>query len=158
MLFRSRTPAIKVGILGPAEKGAPGSAEAEREELALRDVAERVRDDLLALPAVSAANIGGAKSYEITVEISEDTLRKHGLTLERVAQIIRRENLELPGGTIRSESGEILLRGKNKQYVGEEIAKLPLVTLPDGLVLTVGDLGRVRDGFADVAEIGRAHV
>ena len=146
-----RTPAIKVGVLGPPETGAPGSAEAEREELALRDVAERVRDDLLALPAVSAANIGGAKSYEITVEISEATLRKHGLTLDAVAKILRRENLELPGGTIRSESGEILLRGKNKQYVGEEIAKLPLVTLPDGLVLTVGDLGRVRDGFADVA-------
>ena len=47
-----------------------------------------------------------------------------------MADIVRRENLELPGGTIRSESGEILLRGKNKQYVGEDIAKLPLVTLP----------------------------
>ena len=146
-----RTPAIKVGVLGPPETGPVGSMAAERDELSLRDVAEGVREDLLALPAVSAANIGGAKSYEITIEISEATLRKYGLTLQKVAEIVRRENLELPGGTIRSESGEILLRGKNKQYVGEDIAKLPLVTLPDGLVLTVGDLGRVRDGFADVA-------
>ena len=141
-----RTPAIKVGVIAPrADSGD------ERAELQLREVAERVRDDLLALPSVSAANIGGAKEYEITIEIAEDTLRKHGLTLKNVADIVRRENLELPGGTIRSESGEVLLRGKNKQYVGEEIAKLPLVTLPDGLVLNVGDLGRVRDGFADVA-------
>ena len=43
------------------------------------------------------------------------------------------------------------MRGKNKRYSGEEIAKLPLVTLPDGLVLTVGDLATVRDEFADVA-------
>ena len=77
-------------------------------------------------------------------------LRKYGLSLRNVADIVRRENLELPGGTIRGESGEILLRGKNKRYVGEEIATLPLVTLPDGLVLTVGDLGTVRDDFADV--------
>jgi len=145
-----RTPAIKVGILAPAA----GDGE-EVSELELRDVAELVRDDLLALPAVSAANLQGAKDYQIDIEISEKTLRKYGLSLQKVAEIVRRENLELPGGTIRSESGEILLRGKNKRYVGAEIAKLPLVTLPDGLVLTVGDLGTVRDEFADVASTNR---
>lgn len=142
-----RTPAIKVGVLGPEERGV---TEAE-----LRDVAEAVRDDLLGLPAVSAANLLGAKDYQIDIEISEATLRKYGLSLQKVAEIVRRENLELPGGTIRSERGEILLRGKNKRYVGEEIATLPLVTLPDGLVLTVGDLGTVRDEFADVAATNR---
>ncbi|MBM4012094.1 MAG: efflux RND transporter permease subunit [Planctomycetes bacterium] len=141
-----RTPAIKVGVLAPE-----GKVFDTETELELRDVAETVRDDLLALPAVSAANLMGARDYQIDIEISEETLRKHGLSLQKVAEIVRRENLELPGGTIRSEQGEILLRGKNKKYVGAEIAKLPLVTLPDGLVLTVGDLGTVRDEFADVA-------
>jgi multidrug efflux pump subunit AcrB len=145
-----RTPAIKVGILAPA---LPDNADVSESEL--RDVAETIRDDLLALPAVSAANLLGARDYEIDIEISEETLRKYGLSLQKVADIVRRENLELPGGTIRSESGEILLRGKNKRYVGEEIAKLPVVSLPDGLVLTVGDLGTVRDDFADVAATNR---
>ena len=141
-----RTPAIKVGVLAP--QNAAGDITSELE---LRDVAEVVRDDLLALPAVSAANLIGAKDFQIDIEISEETLRKYGLSLQKVAEIVRRENLELPGGTIRSERGEILLRGKNKRYVGAEIAKLPLITLPDGLVLTVGDLGTVRDEFADIA-------
>jgi hydrophobic/amphiphilic exporter-1 (mainly G- bacteria), HAE1 family len=145
-----RTPAIKVGVLAPQDGNADAAAEGE-----LRDVAELVRDDLLALPAVSAANLLGAKDYQIDIEISEATLRKYGLSLQKVADIVRRENLELPGGTIRSEGGEILLRGKNKRYVGAQIAKLPLVTLPDGLVLTVGDLGTVRDEFADVAATNR---
>nr|MCS5618133.1 efflux RND transporter permease subunit [Pirellulales bacterium] len=140
-----RTPAIKVGVLAPrASQGAVSEEE-------LRDVAEAVRDDLLTLPAVSAANLQGARDYEIDIEISEATLRKYGLSLQAVADIVRRENIELPGGVIRSESGEILLRGKNKRYSGEEIATLPLVTMPDGLVLTVGDLATVRDEFADVA-------
>jgi hydrophobic/amphiphilic exporter-1 (mainly G- bacteria), HAE1 family len=141
-----RTPAIKVGVLAPDPAVAGEVSEGE-----LRDIAEAVRDDLLTLPAVSAANLQGARDYEINIEISEATLRKYGLSLRAVADIVRRENLELPGGTIRSESGEILLRGKNKRYTGEEIAKLPLVTRPDGLVLTVGDLARVRDEFADIA-------
>ncbi len=141
-----RTPAIKVGVLAPDP--ATGHAVSEEE---LRDVAEAVRDDLLGLPAVSAANLQGARDYQIDIEIPEATLREYGLSLRQVADIVRRENLELPGGMIRSDSGEILLRGKNKRYSGEEIAKLPLVTLPDGLVLTVGDLATVRDEFADVA-------
>ena len=105
-----RTPAIKVGVLAPQDSPASAAAEGE-----LRDVAELVRDDMLALPAVSAANLLGAKDYEIDIEISEETLRKYGLSLQKVAEIVRRENLELPGGTIRSEGGEILLRGKNKR-------------------------------------------
>ena len=145
-----RTPAIKVGVLAP-----PAVAGREVSELELRDVAERVRDDLLALPAVSAANLLGAKDYQIDIEIPETTLRKYGLSLRQVAGIVRQHNVELPGGTIRSEGGEILLRGKNKKYVGEEIAGLPLVTLPDGLVLTVGDLAEVRDEFADVTATNR---
>jgi len=141
-----RTPAIKVGVLAPDPETQGRVSEEE-----LRDVAEAVRDDLLVLPAVSSANLQGARDYEIDIEISEDTLRKYGLSLQAVADVVRRENIELPGGVIRSDSGEILLRGKNKRYTGDDIATLPLVTLPDGLVLTVGDLATVRDEFADVA-------
>jgi HAE1 family hydrophobic/amphiphilic exporter-1 len=145
-----RTPAIKVGVLAP-----PPGPWGEVSEWELRDVAEAIRDEILALPSVSAANLLGGKDYEIDIEISEATLRKHGLSLQAVAEIVRRENLELPGGTIRSPAGEILLRGKNKRSTGEEIKALPLVTLPDGLVLTVGDLATVRDDFADVAATNR---
>ena len=144
-----RTPAIKVGVLAPPGREG-GVAEEE-----LRDVTEEVRDDLLGLAAVSAANIQGAKDYEIDIEIPEATLREYGLSLRAVADIVRRENLELPGGTIRSEGGEILLRGKNKRSSGAGIAELPLVTLPDGLVLTVGDLATVRDESADVVSSNR---
>jgi multidrug efflux pump subunit AcrB len=145
-----RTPAIKVGVLAP---DSAVSGEVSEEEL--RDVAESVRDDLLVLPAVSAANLQGARDYEIDIEISEATLRKYGLSLRAVADMVRRENLELPGGVIRGESGEVLIRGKNKKYSGEEIARLPLLTQPDGVVLTVGDVAKVRDEFADVASTNR---
>jgi multidrug efflux pump subunit AcrB len=141
---------VEEGIYQKIEEACRSVAEEE-----LRDVTEEVRDDLLGLAAVSAANIQGAKDYEIDIEIPEATLREYGLSLRAVADIVRRENLELPGGTIRSEGGEILLRGKNKRSSGAGIAELPLVTLPDGLVLTVGDLATVRDESADVVSSNR---
>jgi len=146
--FLLRRPAIRVGVIGPESD----NPEAERR---LRDVAEEVRDELLQLPSVSQVEMVGVKDYQIDVEISEETLRKYGLTLQQVAQIIRRENIELPGGTMKTDSQEILLRGKNKRLLGHEIAKIPLVTQPDGVVLTVGDLGVVRDEFVDTTAIHR---
>ncbi|MCA9162393.1 MAG: efflux RND transporter permease subunit [Planctomycetales bacterium] len=137
-----REAAIRLGVIAP-------STDTIDSELRLRDVAERVRDDLLQLPTVSQVNLVGVKDYQIDVEISEDTLRKYGLSLNDVANIIRRENIELPGGVIKTESQEVLLRGKNKGLTGAEIERIPIVTRTGGVVLTVGDLGVVRDEFTD---------
>ncbi|MCA9155540.1 MAG: efflux RND transporter permease subunit, partial [Planctomycetales bacterium] len=116
-----REAAIRLGVIAP-------STDTIDSELRLRDVAERVRDDLLQLPTVSQVNLVGVKDYQIDVEISEDTLRKYGLSLNDVANIIRRENIELPGGVIKTESQEVLLRGKNKGLTGAEIERIPIVT------------------------------
>ncbi|MBM79774.1 MAG: multidrug transporter [Planctomycetaceae bacterium] len=143
-----RQPAIRIGVVGP-ESDAPDY------ERRLRDLTESIRNDLLQLPAVSQANIMGARDYQIDIELSEGTLRQHGLTLQDVARLVRRQNVELPGGRLNTESQVLLLRGKNKQISGEEIAKLPLLTQPNGVVLTVGDLGVVRDEFVDITSITR---
>jgi len=138
-----RREAIQVGVIGP-------DVDSPEAEVALRDVAERVRNALLQLKSVSQAELLGTKQYQIDIEIPELTLRKYGLTLQDVARIVRQENIEVPGGTMKTDSQEVLLRGKNKHEIGHEIAKIPLVTDASGVVLTVGDLGEVRDEFEDV--------
>ncbi|MCO6453981.1 MAG: efflux RND transporter permease subunit [Pirellulaceae bacterium] len=165
-----RVPAIRVGVLGP-------DLDTPEAEWRLREVTEEVRQDLLQLtpvptsnplmaalevlfprpkgPVVSQANIVAAKDYQIDIEISERTLRKYGLSLRQVADTVRRWNLELPGGQMKTEAQDILLRGKSKSLTGSEIARIPLVTQPNGEVLTVGDLGRVQDAFADTTSISR---
>lgn len=137
-----RSPAIRVGVIGPED----ASPEAEWR---LRELAEQIRDELLLLPSVSQADLMNVRSYQIDVEIPEATLREHGLTLRQVAQTLRRENIELPGGKMNTPTQEILLRGKNKRLTGDEIARIPLVTDTGGVVLTAGDLGVVRDAFED---------
>ncbi|QDT42064.1 Multidrug resistance protein MdtB [Gimesia alba] len=141
-----RQVAIEVAVIGPDEEGA-------NSEWELRSVSERIRDELLQLKSVSQANIAGARDYQIDIEIPEATLRKYGLTLQDVARTVRRENLELPGGKLITDSQVLLLRGKNKHLIGSEIEKIPLVTEPGGVVLTVGDIGRVQDDFSDTTMI-----
>ncbi|MDZ4852980.1 MAG: efflux RND transporter permease subunit [Pirellulaceae bacterium] len=141
-----RLPAIRVAAIGPNDR----STESESR---LRTFVEGIRERLLELPSVSQARILNAKSYQIDVEIEEESLRKYGLTLAQIAQLIRRENMELPSGQLKTDGQEILLRGKNKRNLGEEIAKIPLISEANGIVLQVGDIGTVRDEFEDVAAI-----
>lgn len=145
-----RESAVRLAVIGP-ESTSPNA------ELRLRSVAEKVREELLDLPEVTQATIQGAKPYQIDVEISEDTLRKLGLTLGNVAQILRRENIELPGGQLKADGQEILLRGKNRREIGAEIKQLPVIAQPGGMVLTVSDIGTVRDEFDDSSVISEVN-
>tara|TARA_R110002073_G_scaffold240208_8_gene401889 strand:- start:6988 stop:10206 length:3219 start_codon:yes stop_codon:yes gene_type:complete len=154
------TTAIRVAVLGPKNSGAGNGNNDEavaEAALELRRVAERVRNDLLALPSVSVADLVGAPDYQIDIEIPEHTLREYNLSLSEVAGIVRANNVELPGGTLKGRSQEILLRGSDKSEIGDEIASIPLVSQSSGVVLTVGDLGIVRDEFAVDATINEVN-
>ena len=77
----------------------------ETNDLNLKAVAEEIRDDLLDLPEVSQVNVEFIRPLEISIEVSEFTLRQYGLTLNQISQAISQASLDLPGGTIRTTSG-----------------------------------------------------
>ena len=121
----------------------------DTDEATLKRIAERIRDDLTALPDVNHVVIANARTYEVSVEVSEESLRRHGLTFDEVAAAVRRSSVDLPGGTLKTGGGEILLRTKGKAESSEEFGRLPLRTLPDGSRLLLRDVARVVDGFED---------
>ena len=167
-----RAPAISIGILGPKYESDPElRLEQERQ---LRELAEEVRSEVLNLRptppsnplrmafkdifqpkgnAITGADIRGERPYEITVEVSEDTLRQFGLSLRGFAQKIRQHNIEVPGGKMETAGQELLLRGNNQREDGEGIAELPILSKPNGDVVSIGDIGNVVDGFAETTSV-----
>ncbi len=71
---------------------------------------QQIREELLALPDITAVRMAGDRPYEIGIEVSENTLLKYGLSLDQIAQRIRASSLDLPAGSIDTEGGEILVR------------------------------------------------
>jgi len=124
-------------------------------ERSIKEVAERVRDEIAALPGITQAEVSNARPYEISIEVSESELRRHGLTLGRVADAVRRSSLDLPGGSVRTDGGEILLRTKGQAYRGEEFEELVVMTRPDGTQLRLGEVARVVDAFAETDQRSR---
>ncbi len=115
----------------------------------LKDWAERVKDELQALPEISQVETFGIRDYEIHIEVSEPTLRRYGLTFAQVADAVRRSNLNMAGGTIRTEGEEIRVRTMGRRYRGEELASLVLLATPDGAMIPLGRVARIVDGFTE---------
>ena len=121
----------------------------------LKQVTERVRDELTAIPGITQVDIVSAPPYEISIEVSEHALRRHELTLDQVADAVRRSSLDLPGGSVRTDGGEILLRTIGQAYRGAEFEDLVLWTRADGSRLRLGDVAAVVDGFAETDQYAR---
>ncbi len=127
----------------------------QADEKTLKRIGERIRDDLAALPGITQVELTSARPYEISIEVSETALRRHRLTFGRVAEAVRRSSLDLPGGSLRTAGGEILLRGKGQAYVGEEFESLILLSRADGTRILLGDVATVVDGFAETDQASR---
>ncbi|XOV89207.1 MAG: efflux RND transporter permease subunit [Pseudomonadota bacterium] len=122
----------------------------ERTEAELRRGAELIEQELLALPTVSLVSLVGARDYEISIEVSEDSLRRYSLTIADIAAAVRRSSLNLSSGEIRTEAGDLLLRTNSKRVRGEEFDNIVVRAEPDGSVLRLRDVATVRDAFAEV--------
>ncbi len=120
---------------------------ADASERSLKVYGERIRDSISSLPDVTQVKLKNARDYEISIEVSEETLRRHGLTFDEVVAAVRRGSLDRPGGSIKTTGGEILLRTKGQAYVGEEFERIVLRTEPDGTRLLLSDVATVVDGF-----------
>ena len=116
-------------------------------EAALRRAAEEIERDLLSQRGVSLVSLEGARDYEISIEIDEATLRRYGLSFDEVARAVRRSSLDLAGGSITSQSGEILLRTNQKRQTGEEFESIIVRTRADGSTITLADVATIRDDF-----------
>jgi len=124
-------------------------------EKPLKELGLVMRDDLVALEGISQAQVLYTKPDMISVEISEQILREYGISLSQVADAIRRSSFDLPSGALRTLQGEILLRTQNQAYLALELEDIPVLTSPDGSIITISDLGRVIDGFEEGDTVAR---
>ncbi len=115
----------------------------------LRSAAERVRDELISLPSVSLARLGGTRDREIAIEMNEEELRRLNLSISEIASKVRRTSLNQTFGELRTDAGGIVLNVIGKRRHGEEFRDVPLVVQPDGSIVKLGDVAKIRDGFVD---------
>ncbi|WP_318503290.1 efflux RND transporter permease subunit [Photobacterium leiognathi] len=118
-------------------------------ERQLKEYAKQVRDDILQQTDASDVVVSGVKDYEIAIDVSENALRKYGLTFEQVAQVVQQRSIDLPGGMIKAKDGDLLVRTNGQLYSGDGFSSIVLQTRPDGSRLYLSDVATISDGFIE---------
>jgi len=116
----------------------------------LKALGTKVRDELTSLDGITQADLIYARPYEISIEVSEESLRRYGLSFDEVVAAVRRSSLDLPGGRLKTSGGDILLRSTGQAYRGREFGEIVVVSRPDGTRVLLRDVADIVDGFADV--------
>jgi multidrug efflux pump subunit AcrB len=118
-------------------------------ERALKIHGERLRDGITANTSATQVELRNARADEISIEVSEESLRRHGLTFDQVVHAVRESSIDLPGGSLKTRAGEILLRSAGQAYVGEEFEQIVVLTRENGTRVLLRDVARVVDGFEE---------
>ena len=119
-------------------------------EATLRHYASDVRDRLMAIEGITQVEMANVRELEISIEVSENTLRQYGMSFDELAMAIRKSSVDLPGGSIKvNRGGEVLLRTKGQAKEVVDFEKIILRTLPDGTQLRLGQVANIIDGFEE---------
>ncbi|MEJ2602854.1 MAG: efflux RND transporter permease subunit [Gammaproteobacteria bacterium] len=121
-------------------------------DLALRELdalAEQLRSDLLDDPRITLVEVDGLPPPEVSIEVPQAELRRYNLTLGQIAERVRAASIDLPGGTIKTSGGEVLVRTTERRDYGDEFDDIAIISNPDGSRVLLGQIARIVDGFRD---------
>ncbi|MGC6425925.1 MAG: efflux RND transporter permease subunit [Akkermansiaceae bacterium] len=145
---------VKDGLLSYSRPKLPKGKELFKEvmggERPVSDIGRPFTEFLRGSSSIDKVELASVRPYEISIEVSEETLREYGLSLGQVAEAVRRASLDLPSGSVKTSSGEIVVRAVGKRYNGEDFNDIVVTTGPDGSELLLSDVADVIDGFEDV--------
>lgn len=130
-----RNRVISLIIAGPAN------------EHTLKQLAERVRDELVDLPSITQVETVNIRPYEISIEVSDNALHSYNLRFSEITNTVRQSSLDMAGGVVKTPTGDVLLRSQGQVYWGKHFDQMLLRTEPDGSTITIGDVAEVIDGF-----------
>ncbi len=118
-------------------------------EIEIKKIAQRVRDELTEISGISQVSMEGVRAYELSIEVTENDLRNYNLTFDQVVNAVRANSLDLPGGMIKAQGGEIQLRTKEQAYNAFDFENIVLLTKPDGSRVYLKDVASIDDGLVE---------
>ncbi|MCD4677509.1 MAG: efflux RND transporter permease subunit, partial [Desulfobacula sp.] len=122
---------------------------ADMSERRMKEWGEEIKDEILRLPEISQVDISTTRDYEISVEVSEDNLKKYGLTISDVSNAIRASSINRSGGTIKTDKEEIRVRTLGRKYTGKDFASIVVLAKHEGEIITLDKIADIKDSFTE---------
>jgi len=115
----------------------------------LKQTARKVEDDLRDLGGISKISLSGFPDEEIEIAVDETKLRAFNLSIDLVANAVRKANIDITGGTIKGKQEEYLIRGRAKEYYAHRIDNILIKSDKQGRSVKLRDVATVTDRWSD---------
>lgn len=116
----------------------------------LKETAEKIEQDLLNSKSISQVEVVGYPPIIISIDIRENDLLKFGLTFDFIANSIRASNIDLSGGSVKTQNEEIIIRSMNRSTDPDKIKNIVVLAKPNGELIRVNDIADVKLDFAEI--------
>lgn len=120
----------------------------------LKKFAERIQDDIEALPEITRADVIGAPDREIQVDVNLFRMQAAGITFSDISNAIARENINISGGELKVEDIRRTLRVTGEFRKVSEIGEI-VVRSSRGNTKFLKEIAEVRDGFKEKQDYAR---
>jgi HAE1 family hydrophobic/amphiphilic exporter-1 len=123
----------------------------------MRRLAEKqIKQDFETLTGVAAAEIKGGLEDEVLIEVDQERLAALNIPISRVEQVVGVSNVNLPGGALRGQTNQYLVRTINEFETVEEIGNL-IIVQNEAAAVRLRDVAEVKMGVKDREEITRVN-
>ncbi|TRO96261.1 efflux RND transporter permease subunit [Glycocaulis profundi] len=116
----------------------------------LQRIAREIRNEIgTQIPEVAAVQVQATLREEVAVEISEENLRRYGLTFAEVSQAIGAASMNTSAGSVRTDLGDVRIASRQLADTEEDFGSIIVRQTPEGGVIRVRDVATVIDGVQD---------
>jgi len=116
----------------------------------LKTMADKIEQELLNSKEVSQIDVIGYPPIIIAIDIRENDLLRYGLTFDQVSNAIKVSNIDLSGGSVKTEEEEIIIRSMNRSTDPEKIESIIIKALPNGDLITLNEIADVALDFSEI--------
>ena len=116
----------------------------------LKKMAEKIERELLSSKEISQIDVVGYPPVIISVDIRENDLLKYGLNFNIISNVIRMSNIDLSGGSVKTNEEEIIIRSMNRSTDPDKVKEIVIFSKPNGDVVKLKDIAEVKLDFTEV--------
>ena len=116
----------------------------------LKKQAEKIEQDLLNSKSISQVEVVGYPPVIMSIDIREIDLLRYGLTFDFISNAIKLSNIDLSGGSVKTDNEEIIIRSMNRSTDPEKIENIVVLAKPNGELIRIKDIADVKLDFSEI--------
>lgn len=121
-----------------------------------RIIDKRIAPEIRKAKGVGTVMLLSQKTPEVKVHVNPEKLAAYKLNVNEISNILRAENISVPGGSIEAGKRDFSIRVPGEISDLDQLRELALVHI-NGKIIRLKDVATVKSGFKDKDEVARAN-